>query len=91
MLSVAVHIKEVCGLPDHELVVTAARGVVGVSSSEDIVGDVRTDIPGLVVPLNVGGHALDVANLKALCELPTDIRIALDIVLTTLPCPAGGP
>lgn len=78
-------------LPNHEFVVTTALVVVGVSSSEDVVGDVGTDVPGLVVPLDVGGHALDVANLDTLGELLASIRVALDIVLASLPAPGGAP
>jgi hypothetical protein len=87
----AVRLKTGEGLPDHELVVTGALVVVGVSSREDVVGDVGADVARLVVPGNAGGHALDVANLEALGELLAGVGVALDIVLAALPVPCSGP
>jgi hypothetical protein len=78
-------------LPDHELVVTTALVVVGVCGCEDVVGYVGTDVARLVVPLDAGGHALDVANLETLGELLACIGVALDVVLTALPVPGGRP
>lgn len=90
----SVWIRNVDGMrnsPNHELVVTAARIVVGVRSSEDIVRDISTNVPGLVVPLDVRGHARDAAHSDALVELPASICIALYIVLAALPIPLGRP
>lgn len=37
-------------LPNHQLVVTSAVGVVGVRGGKDVVGDVSADILGVVAP-----------------------------------------
>jgi len=78
--------------PDHEFVVTAALVVVGVRGSEHIVGNVGTNaVTGLVVPLDVGGQALHVADLDAPGELLASVGVALDVVLAARPLPLGGP
>jgi len=78
-------------LPDHEFIVTTTLIVVRVRSSEDVIRNVRADVPWLVVPLDVGRHALDVAYLETFGELLAHIGIALHVVLPALPCPAGAP
>jgi len=78
-------------LPDHEFIVTTALIVVRIRSGEDIIRNVRADVSGLIVPLDVGRHALDVADLEAFGELLAHVGIALHVVLSALPCPAGAP
>lgn len=46
-------------LPDHELVVAAGRGVLGVSSSEEIVSNIGTDVSAAVRPRSRGLHVAD--------------------------------
>jgi hypothetical protein len=79
------------GLPDHEFVISTALVVIGISSSENIVSNVRANVARLVVPLDVGGHALDLAHVQASRELLANIGVTLDIVLAALPRPASGP
>jgi hypothetical protein len=78
-------------LPDHEFVITTALVMVGIRSSENVVSNVGANVARLVVPLDVGGHALDLAHVQASRELLANIGVTLNIVLATLPRPAGGP
>lgn len=65
--------------------------MVGISSGEDIVSDIRVDVTGLVIPLNVGRHALDAAHSDAGVELLACIGVALHVVGTALPVPLRRP
>ena len=66
--------------------------MVGVSCSEDIECAVSASVAGCIIcPLDVGGNALDVGDLDASCELLAGVHVALDIVLTALPCPGSVP
>lgn len=78
-------------LPHHQLIVATALVMVRVRSSEDIVSNVRTDVARLVVPLDVGGHALNLSHVQASRELLANVGIALHIILTTLPVPGCRP
>ena len=74
-------------MPDHDLVVSRAVDVVGVSGSEDVVCDVAAHAVDIILPLDLCGHALDLAQKLALCEDLSCVNIALNIVLGALPGP----
>lgn len=74
-------------LPDHDLVVSRAVDVVWVRSSEDVVCDVAAHAVDIILPLDLCGHALDLAHKLALGEDLSCVDIALNIVLGALPGP----
>ena len=61
--------------PDHELKVAAVGDVVGVRSSEEIVGNVGVDTLVVVVPADGGGHAANVADESALGDINTGVGV----------------
>lgn len=55
-------VKSLINLPDHKLVVAAGRGVLGVSSSEEIVSNISTDVGAAIRPRSRGLHVADAAE-----------------------------
>lgn len=76
-------------LPDHKLVVTAGSRVVGISSSEEIVGNVSSDVVALVRPSSSGLHVGDLAHEGLVGDLKTSVGVGLDVVLATGPVPVN--
>jgi hypothetical protein len=55
------------------------------------IGDISTNISVRVVPLDAGGHALNLAHVEPASKLLAYVGVALDIVLPALPGPASTP
>jgi hypothetical protein len=79
------------GLPDHELVVSAAVNVIGIRRCENVICNVAAHVVGVVFPFDRGRHALDLADQIAFVEDAACICIALDIILAAVPGPLGAP
>lgn len=79
-------------LPNHEFVVTAAVDVIRVCRSEDIVGNVGSDVVrGVIRPLHARWHAPGSLDRNALRKLTPGIDVTLDIILCSLPRPFAAP
>ena len=61
--------------------------MIGVCSSVYVVGDVGTDICGLVSPLDASGQTLDVAHDERFDTLLAGVGVAFDVILAALPVP----
>lgn len=66
-------------------------GVVCIRGRKDVISHVCPDILGVVVPRHRRRHAADGTDLPSASHLSTRVNIALDIVLTPLPCPGSAP
>ena len=65
--------------------------MVGVGSSEEIVGNVGSDVVALVRPSSSGLHVGDLAHEGLVGDLKTSIGVSLDVVLTAGPRPVSLP
>ena len=63
--------------------------MVGVGSSEEIVGNVGSDVVALVRPSSSGLHVGDLAHEGLVGDLKTSIGVSLDVVLTAGPVPVN--
>jgi hypothetical protein len=79
-------------LPDHQLIVAATIYVVRIRRREHIIRNITPYVARLVIPPgNVRGHLLGLADQYTLVQDLASVRVALNIVLATGPCPLGAP
>jgi hypothetical protein len=90
-------LASLCGIvicmnvPDHEFVIPTAVDVVWICRCEDIVRHVRTNVGGVVRPVNLRWHTGDSSNGLPFGNDLSSVGIALYLVLTTLPHPISAP
>lgn len=79
-------------VPDHQFVLATTLDVVRILGREDVVRYVRANtMRGIVAPVDLRGHGLDLGNVVAFGELAACVDIALDLVLAALPRPGRAP
>jgi hypothetical protein len=78
-------------VPDHEFIIPTAVDVVRIRRREDIIRHVRTNVGGVVRPINLGWHTGDSPNGLPFGNDLSSVGIALYLVLATLPHPISAP
>jgi hypothetical protein len=83
--------RNVGHLPDHKLVVAATVDMIRIRGRENVIRNVAAHIIDIILPLDRRRHALDLADQVTFIENATCIRIALDVVFGSSPCPLRAP
>lgn len=77
--------------PDHKLIVTTVGNMVGVSSREEIVGNVGANVGAAVGPSSSRLHVADGADDALGANLESRVGVRLDVVLAARPGPVNVP
>lgn len=77
--------------PDHKLIVTTVGNMVGVSSREEIVGNVGANVGAAVRPSSSRLHVADGADDALGANLKSRVGVGLDVVLAARPGPVNVP